>query len=99
MNKADMIDRIATASGITKAQAGTAVEAGIAAIFLGPRDVDLFVGGVDVATEDDRMPLRDALVEEIDEGVVEVVLEGEPFRAGWKIPFRSHARRNRNGAD
>ncbi|HZU22672.1 MAG TPA: HU family DNA-binding protein [Terriglobales bacterium] len=32
MNKADLIDRIASASGITKAQAGTAVEAGITAI-------------------------------------------------------------------
>jgi DNA-binding protein HU-beta len=32
MNKADLIDRIASASGITKAQAGTAVETGITAI-------------------------------------------------------------------
>jgi len=32
MNKADLINRIATASGITKAQAGTSVEAGITAI-------------------------------------------------------------------
>lgn len=32
MNKADLIDRIASASGITKAQAGTSVEAGITAI-------------------------------------------------------------------
>jgi len=32
MNKADLVDRIASAAGITKSQAGTAVETGISSI-------------------------------------------------------------------